>query len=285
MRLITYLFDGQVSYGAYKDNRIVNLSSHLTGFPDVKSLFSHDGLALAKAVYDKETADIECAAVKLLRPLENTGTIYCIGVNYVNRNDEYLDNSTLPPNPSLFIRNPGSFVAHGENMIRPPESVQFDYEGEIAIVIGKAGRRIQESAARDHIAGLTLLNDGSVRDWLRHSKFNVTQGKNFDKSGSFGPHLVTTDEFAAFDNLTLTTRVNGEVRQHDTTANLLFTFEYILSYLSTFTVLQPGDIVATGTPTGAGARFDPPKYLVDGDIVEIEVDGIGLLRNPVADER
>jgi 5-carboxymethyl-2-hydroxymuconate isomerase len=175
-------------------------------------------------------------------------------------------------------------VGHLEPILNPPESEQLDYEGEIVIVIGKAGRRIAESDAWSHVAGLTLMNEGSVRDWLRHSKFNVTPGKNFERSGSIGPWMVTADEFAAGAVLHLTTHVNGELRQDDTTANLIFPFARLIAYLSSFMRLVPGDLIATGTPTGAGARFDPPKYLRGGDIVEVHVPEIGTLRNTVIDE-
>jgi 5-carboxymethyl-2-hydroxymuconate isomerase len=162
--------------------------------------------------------------------------------------------------------------------------MQLDYEGEIAIVIGKAGRRIAPADALSHIAGLTCLNEGTIRDWVRHGKFNVTQGKNWDASGAIGPWLVTADEFDDMGALTVTTRVNGERRQHDTTARLMFPFARLISYLSTWTTLVPGDVIATGTPTGAGVRFDPPKFLAAGDVVEVEVGGVGVLRNVVADE-
>jgi 5-carboxymethyl-2-hydroxymuconate isomerase len=169
--------------------------------------------------------------------------------------------------------------------LRPPESEQLDYEGEVALVIGRAGRRIPTNSAWEHVAGLSLLNEGTVRDWLRHAKFNVTQGKNFAASGSFGPWLVTRDEIRDRENLHLTTSVNGELRQDDTTANMLFSFDYLVSYLSTFMPLNPGDVIATGTPTGAGARFDPPKYLRAGDVVEVSVAKIGTLRNRIKDEQ
>jgi len=151
-------------------------------------------------------------------------------------------------------------------------------------VIGKAGRRIAAADAWQHVAGLSLMNEGSVRDWLRHSKFNVTPGKNFERSGSLGPWLVTADEIPAAAELHLTTRVNGELRQHDTTANLIFPFARLIEYLSSFMRLTPGDLIATGTPTGAGARFDPPKYLRGGDVVEVHVPELGTLRNTVVDE-
>jgi len=151
-------------------------------------------------------------------------------------------------------------------------------------VIGATGRRIPQAQAEDYIAGLTCVQEGSVRDWMRHGKFNVTQGKNFDKSGAIGPWIVTAEEFDNYEQLTVITRVNGQQRQHDTTANLLFSFRYLISYLSTFMTLYPGDIISTGTPTGAGARFDPPKYLLPGDTVEVEVGGVGILANSVVDE-
>jgi 5-carboxymethyl-2-hydroxymuconate isomerase len=205
-------------------------------------------------------------------------------VNYANRNAEYKDGTAPPKYPSVFMRTRESLVGHGQIIMDPPESEQLDYEGEIVIVIGKEGRRIPEDKTHEHIAGLTIMNEGSIRDYLRHAKFNVTQGKNFAKSGALGPWLVTTDELDPMGELRVTTRVNGEQRQNDTTDSLMFPFRYLVSYLSTFYHLKPGDIIATGTPNGAGARFDPPKYLKDGDVVEVEVPGIGVLRNSVAAE-
>ena len=169
-------------------------------------------------------------------------------------------------------------------MVRPPESHKLDYEGEIVIVIGKGGRRIPKESALDHIAGLTLMNEGTLRDWVRHAKFNVTQGKNFDKSGVIGPWMMTADEVSDYKNLRIETRVNGEVRQSDNTSNLMFPFDYIISYLSTFMTLKPGDMISTGTPNGAGHRFDPPVYLKPGDTVEVEAAGVGILKNGVEDE-
>jgi 5-carboxymethyl-2-hydroxymuconate isomerase len=184
----------------------------------------------------------------------------------------------------LFYRAPNSLVGHDQPILRPKESNQLDYEGEIALVIGREGRRIPHARALDHVAGVTLCNEGTLRDWVRHAKFNTTQGKNFDASGSIGPWLVTADGIDWQQPFELTTRVNGEVRQHDTTQNMIFDFAFLLEYISTFATLKPGDIVVTGTPTGAGARFDPPRWLVPGDVVEVDVPGIGSLRNTVVDE-
>lgn len=169
-------------------------------------------------------------------------------------------------------------------MIRPPESPQLDYEGEVVIVIGKGGRRIAEADAFSHIAALSLCNEGTIRDWVRHAKFNVTQGKNFDNTGSIGPWLIPFTDAAQIEDIALTTRVNGEVRQSDRTSRMIFSFRKIINYISTFTTLVPGDVIVTGTPTGAGARFDPPIWLKPGDVVEVEADGLGILKNTIADE-
>ena len=164
-------------------------------------------------------------------------------------------------------------------------SEQLDYEGELVIVIGKQGRHISRENAWAHIFGMTLCNEGSVRDWLHHGKFNVTQGKNFDKSGSIGPWIVTSDELDPRGPHDIATRVNGEVRQQDSTERLMFPFDFLIAYLSTFATLKPGDMIATGTPTGAGARFTPPRWLKPGDVVEVESKGIGILRNTVTSEK
>ncbi|MDK2753296.1 MAG: fumarylacetoacetate hydrolase family protein [Gammaproteobacteria bacterium] len=283
MKLTSFLTENRHAYGMVTDSGVIDLS-RLSETPDnLCSALTDPGAEQLAVLGAGLTPDFALDEISYAPPITNPQKIICIGVNYVNRNEEY-DDTALPPYPSVFLRTPGSLVGHRQSIVRPPESEQFDYEGEIAIVIGKPGRRITQDNAEAHIAGLTILQEGSVRDWMRHGKFNVTQGKNFDRSGAVGPWLVTADEFDNYDNLTVTTRVNGEQRQHDTTANLLFSFSYLISYLSTFTGLQTGDIISTGTPTGAGARFDPPRFLVPGDEVAVEVPGIGLLRNTVVDE-
>ncbi|MDQ2095037.1 fumarylacetoacetate hydrolase family protein [Rhodalgimonas zhirmunskyi] len=217
-------------------------------------------------------------------PVPDPEKIICVGVNFPDRNAEYKDGQEAPPNMSLFIRFPRSFTGAEQPLIRPPETPQLDYEGEIAVVIGKGGRRISQADAYDHIAALTLCNEGTLRDWVRHAKFNVTQGKNWDNSGAIGPHLVPFTHPAQLDDIRLTTRVNGELRQDDRTSRMLFPIRRQIEYISTFTTLVPGDIIVTGTPTGAGARFDPPRYLVPGDEIVVEAEGIGTLTNTVEDE-
>jgi 2-keto-4-pentenoate hydratase/2-oxohepta-3-ene-1,7-dioic acid hydratase in catechol pathway len=285
MRLASYLVDGKPHYGAVVDNRIVDLTPHIgEDFPSLKALIERDGLARAMDIVAEHRPDLALGDVTFVSPIPDPQKLWCIGVNYKDRNAEYKDASDLPKYPSLFVRAPTSVVGHDQPIVRPRVSNQLDYEGEIVIVIGKEGRRIPRERAYEHIFGLTLCNEGSVRDWLRHGKFNVTQGKNFDRSGSIGPWIVTSDEVSPGDPLEVMTRVNGETRQHDSTERLMFPFDFLVEYLSTFATLKPGDLIATGTPTGAGARFDPPKWLVPGDIVEVESPAIGILRNAIVDE-
>jgi len=217
-------------------------------------------------------------------PLPNANRILCVGVNFPDRNAEYKDGSAQPKYMSLFPRFASGFTGHNRPLIRPPENHTLDYEGEVAIIIGKGGRRIRQEDAYDHIAALTLCNEGTIRDWVRHAKFNVTQGKNWDHSGSMGPWLVPFTNAAQLDDARIITRVNGEVRQDDVLSRMMFPIREEIAYISTFKAPKPREIILPVTPSGAGARFDPPKYLTPGDVVEIEVEGIGILRNGVEDE-
>lgn len=283
MKLLSYTHQGRTHFGALRgDEDIVALDGH--GYDDLRGALEADALPALAQLAATLPMSHRLADVRLLPPIPSPEKIICVGVNYGKRNEEYQDGSAPPAYPSVFPRFPGSFVGHGEPLLRPPESEQLDYEGEIAIIIGKAGRRIAAEDAWSHIAGLTCLNEGTVRDWIKHGKFNVTQGKNFDASGSMGPWMVTTDEFDPAAPLTVTTRVNGELRQQDTTDNLMFPFAELIRYISIWTTLKPGDVISTGTPIGAGVRFTPPRFLKPGDVVEVEVSGIGVLSNPVADE-
>ena len=282
MRLCSFSVDDRVSFGLVAADGIVDLGARLGG--TLQDVLRDDRVAAAVEAGAGVPADHAVGDVTLLPPVPAPEKIVCVGVNYANRNAEYKDGSNEPDWPSLFLRAPDSFTGHGQDLWRPPESHQLDYEGEIAIIVGKTGHRVAREDALSHIAGLTLMNEGTIRDWVRHAKFNVTQGKNFMHSGSIGPWLVTADAFDGYGDLSLTTRVNGEQRQHDSTANLMFPFDFLLSYLSTFFVLKPGDVISTGTPPGAGARFDPPRYLAPGDVVEVDVPGIGILRNGVVDD-
>ena len=284
MRLLSFSRRGEPSFGAVKEGGVVELAGRLR-VRSLRELLAANLLDVAREVVDARAGDHALDEVRFLPPIPDAEKILCIGVNYPERNAEYRDASEQPKHPSVFMRTRESLVGHGEALLRPPESEQLDYEGEVVMVIGSEGRRIPQTRAREHVAGLTIMNEGTIRDWVRHGKFNVTQGKNFARSGSMGPWMVTPDALPAFDALHLRTRVNGELRQDDTTARLMFPFAALVAYLSTFMTLRPGDLVSTGTPAGAGARLDPPRWLRPGDRVEVEVEGIGVLANTIEDEK
>lgn len=284
MRIVSFENNGKASFGIVKDDAIIDMAGRIDGANVAEDLLIPDLQAKAAAIAAAADGDHGLGDVTLSIPVANPEKILCIGVNYANRNAEYNDKTPMPDYPSMFFRVPGSFVGHNVPIVRPPESEQLDYEGEIAIVIGEGGRRIPRETAESHIAALTCLNEGTIRDWLRHGKFNVTQGKNFDRTGSIGPWMVTADEFSGYGDMHIETRVNGDIRQTDTTASLMFDFAYLISYVSTIMTLKRGDIISTGTPIGAGARFDPPIWLKPGDVLEVEAAGIGVLRNEIVDE-
>ncbi len=284
-RLVTFSAGERRGYGLVSGSGLIDLSKrYASTWPTLREVIEASALVRLADEAGGLPADISLDDIRFEIPVPAPEKIICVGVNFPDRNEEYKDGQAAPSNPSLFIRFPRSFTGHGQPLIRPPESPQLDYEGEIVIVIGKGGRRIPEASALDHIAALSLCNEGTIRDWVRHAKFNVTQGKNFDRTGSVGPWLVPFTDEAQLADIKLETRVNGEVRQQDRTSRMIFSFRKIINYVSTFTTLVPGDVIVTGTPTGAGARFDPPVWLKPGDIVEVEAEGIGTLINPIADE-
>jgi len=284
MRFLSFTSAETTSFGMLTadGDGVIDLGRRMGDVRDLGDLVGQERLAEA-AQFAGEPADHHLSDVQHERLLPWPGKIFCIGVNYGGRAAEYADKSDAAY-PSVFVRFPDSFTGHNHAMVRPPESPQLDYEGEIVVVIGKAGRRIPIDNAREHIAGLTLGNEGTIRDWVRHAKFNVTQGKNWESTGAYGPHLVTMDEIDDIEALHLTTRVNDELRQDDHPATMKYSIEYQIHYLSTFTTLRPGDIIFSGTPTGAGARFDPPIWLEPGDVIEVNVPELGTLRNTVVDE-
>lgn len=282
-RIAAFRADGTTRYGVVTDEGLIDLTD-LAGYADLQAVVVDGALEKVIALAEGRAPTFAADEVEFLIPIARPEKILCVGVNFPDRNAEYKDGSAQPKHMSLFPRFPRSFTGHGQPLIRPPENHTLDYEGEVVIVIGKGGRRIAAGDAYDHIAALTIANEGTIRDWVRHAKFNVTQGKNWDNSGAIGPWLVPFTDPAQLDDARIVTRVNGEVRQDDVLANMMFPIQEEIAYISTFTTLVPGDVIITGTPTGAGARFDPPKYLVPGDVVEVEVNGIGTLTNTVADE-
>jgi 2-keto-4-pentenoate hydratase/2-oxohepta-3-ene-1,7-dioic acid hydratase in catechol pathway len=277
MNLVKFCAENKIHHGLMTDKGIINVPG--LNLSDIHENFN--------AIIDKSTMrDISYheGNVVFLPPIEENRKIICVGVNYPERNEEYKDGQTAGSYPSLFPRFPQGFVGHNQNIIRPHVSDQLDYEGEIALVIGKPGRHISETNALDHVSALTLCNEGTVRDWVRHAKFNVTQGKNFDQSAALGPALIPYKNEAQIADIRLITRVNGEIRQDDRTSRMTYNFRYLIHYISTFTTLNQGDMIITGTPTGSGARLTPPIYLKPGDKIEVEAEGLGVLRCGVSQE-
>jgi 2-keto-4-pentenoate hydratase/2-oxohepta-3-ene-1,7-dioic acid hydratase in catechol pathway len=284
MMLVTFTAEGRQYWGTTAPGGVLALSGEFPQWRTLRGVIEAGAIPQVLGAAEGRSATHAEGSFTYAPPIPDPEKIICVGVNFPDRNAEYRDGQDAPPNMSLFIRFPRSFAGHGTPLIRPPESQQLDYEGEIAVVIGKGGRRIPEAKALSHIAALTLCNEGTIRDWVRHAKFNVTQGKNWDFSGAMGPGLTPFTDPAQIADIQLSTRVNGELRQQDRTSRMLFSFARQIAYISTFTTLVPGDIIVTGTPTGAGARFDPPIWLRPGDVIEVAADGLPTLRNTVADE-
>jgi len=284
MRLASYITHGRTSFGAVVGDGVVDFRVRFgSRFSSLVDLIRADAIAEARATLAGVRPDFPLSAIELLPPLLAPEKILCIGVNYANRNADFND-PEVPKYPSMFYRHPGSLVGSGQALVRPKVSEQFDYEGEIAMVIGREGRHIAKERAGDHILGYTLCNEGTVRDWMRHGKFNVTQGKNFDKSGSIGPWIVTADEIDPAKPMHLTVKLNGDVIQDDNTASMLYSFADLIAYVSTFMTLKPADVIVAGTPIKKGPKVEPPRWLKPGDLLEISSPEIGTLVNPVADE-
>ena len=280
MRLASYITRGRSGFGAVVGNGVVDMRLRFgPRFTSLIDVLREDALAEVKGALAGVRADYPLAEIEMLRPVVQPEKIICVGSNYVGPAEPFGPAKY----PNLFFRTPGSLVGHLQPILRPLESEQLDCEAEIALVMGREGRRIPREQAFDYVAGYTLCNEGTVHDWMQHSR-SITPGKNFDASGSLGPWLVTTDEIDPARPLRLSMRVNGELRQDDTTASMVFGFADLIAYISLFTTLKPGDVIVTGTPNGTGAQFDPPRFLRSGDVIEIAVPEIGVLRNPVIDE-
>jgi len=283
MKLASYIVRGRESFGAVMGEGVVDLKTRLAPkYSDIVDLLRAGGIRAALAASHDVRADFPLSELTLLPPVVHPEKILCIGINYANRNADYGDQDA-PKYPSIFYRAASSLVAHGKPIVRPRESEQLDYEGEIALVIGRSGRRIPQDEALDHVAGITLCNEGTIRDWLRHGKFNVTQGKNWDSTGSIGPWIVTTDEVDLSKPLRITVKINGVLTQDDTTASMIKSFSELIAYVSTFMTLNPGDVLVTGTPVKLN-RAEPAVWLKAGDTIEIAVPEIGVLRNTVVVE-
>lgn len=283
MKFISFQVGSRPSYGIVQGDSIVDLGPVFgTRAADLKSLIAQGLLAEAAEQGRRLRPTLSLATVRLLPVIPNPGKIVCVGLNYSDHVRE--TGRELTESPALFMRVAESQVAHGEAIVRPPESVRLDFEGEIAIVIGKGGRRISEGESWEHIAGYACYNDGSIRDW-QAATTQWTAGKNFWRTGAFGPWMVSADEIAPGQLMSLVTRLNGQEMQRTTTDKMIHSIPRQIAFISTFMPLSPGDVIVTGTPGGVGNKRNPPVYMKDGDIVEVEVDAIGVLRNPVRDEQ
>jgi 2-keto-4-pentenoate hydratase/2-oxohepta-3-ene-1,7-dioic acid hydratase in catechol pathway len=281
MRLASYALRGRPSFGAVVGDAIVDLRPRLHRFQNLSEVFRAKALDQAQAASDGVRPDVPLAEVELLPPLAAPEKILCIGINYANRGQDY-NVTNNPKYPSMFYRAPNSLVGSGQNLMRPKISEQLDYEGEIAIVIGADCKHVPKEHALEMIAGITLCNEGTIRDWTRHGQFNVTQGKNFDATGAIGPWIET--DFDLNKPLHLIVRKNGEVTQEDTTASMIFSFADIIAYTTSFMTLKAGDVICTGTPVKKTGKSDPPVWLKPGDTIEVDSPQIGVLRNSVVDE-
>ncbi len=281
MKLVSFRVDGRAGYGVVEGTTIADVTSGLADFPDLKSILGQDDSLsrLREAAGKGRTLALD--AVELLPPVPNPAKIFCIGHNY----EEHRVETGRPKTtyPAVFVRFAESQVAHQQAAWIPSVSSHVDYEGELAVVIGRGGRRIRRDQALAHVAGYSCYNDISIRDWQRHTS-QFTPGKNFQRTGAFGPWIVTADEITDPQSLDLTTRLNGTVMQHASTAQMIFTVAEIIEYLSAFTVLAPGDVIVSGTPGGVGAKREPPVFMKAGDVVEVDISAIATLRNPLAAE-
>jgi 2-keto-4-pentenoate hydratase/2-oxohepta-3-ene-1,7-dioic acid hydratase in catechol pathway len=279
MRLVSFERKGRPGFGVVVGDGIVDAAARLAG----KARSLREALA-ASSLRELErlaanAPDFGLDEVELAPVIPDAAKLLCVGINYLPHIREM--GRDRPERPVLFVRFADSIVGHGRPLLKPRESEQFDYEGELAVIIGKRARRVSRERALEHVAGHSCFNDGSVRDYQRHSQ-QFTPGKNFHASGSFGPWLVTADEIADPRNLTLTTRLNGAVMQHESVGELCFDVPQLIEYCSTWAQLEPGDVIVTGTPGGVGAGRKPPVWMKPGDTVEVAITAIGALRNPVA---
>ena len=280
MRMSSFVIDGRSSYGTASDGAIREASPTFRNrFPDLRSVLAAG--ALNELAADEGGSSFDAGDVVLLPPVPNPDKIICVGVNYRPHAEEM--GRDLPEHPLLFVRFPGSITGHNCPIIRPGASMHYDFEGELAIVIGRAGRHLDCDSAAGVVAGYSCFMDGSVRDWQRHTS-QFIPGKNFDRSGAMGPELVSGDEIANPAALRLETRVNDVVMQRGCLDELIFDVPALLEYCSTFTELLPGDVIATGTPGGVGAARTPPVWLRPGDRVCVAIDEIGRLENVVSQE-
>lgn len=277
MKLASFIYQGCRSYGIVKADGVIDLGRRLGGrYADLKSLLAANALHEAEQCLN-ETADIRCDALNFLPVIDNPGKILCVGMNYADKRKEFDQHN---PAPTLFVRFADSQTGHNAPVIKPRYSSEFDYEGELAVVIGKGGEDISREEALSHVAGYSCYMDGSARDW-QHTWF--TAGKNWRQTGAFGPWMTTADEIPDPHQLAIRTWLNGRMVQEDNTASMIHTVAELIEYISTFTSLTPGDVIITGSPGGVGKKRNPPLFMQAGDRIEVEIEKIGHLSNVIMD--
>ena len=280
MRLLSYRNNGTTRYGAVVDGGVVDLLSRVGDrWPTLRTAIAANALPALAAIVAAARHDHRLEDVAFAPTIPDPDKILCVGLNYRSHASEV--GRELPPHPSVFSRLHNTLLPHGGDIVRPRVSTNLDFEGELAIIIGRRCRHVRAEEALSVVAGYTCFNDASVRDFQKHS---VTAGKNFPSTGALGPWMVTADEIADPQALRLTTRLNGKPVQDDTTDHMIYPVATIIAYLSTFTTLEAGDVIATGTPAGVGLGRDPPLWMKAGDTIEVDIAGIGTLRNRVVDE-
>ncbi len=285
MRLLSFKLAGKETWGAVAGDQVVDLGA-TTGLSTLAEFITSPRWAERESLARAAKPVARLADLEYLPVIPRPEKIVCAVRNYMDHHQEVLAagmQRELSEQPPIFLRVWRSQVAHGQPIVRPKVSDSLDWEGELAVIIGKTGRDIPESAAWDHIAGYSIYNDGSVREWQFHAK-QIASGKNFESTGGFGPWMVTADEIAPGRELKLETRLNGETVQSSHTGHMIFSIPRLIAYSSTIFTLVPGDVIVTGTPAGTGSKMNPPRWLVPGDVVEVEVSGVGTLRNGVQDE-
>lgn len=279
MKLVSFIHGGKARCGLVQgDSYLLPTADFVNRYPDLRAVLAADAVGELERSVRSAGIAVKADATRPLAVVPNPGKVICVGLNYKSHVAETKrDDSKYP---ALFVRFADSLAAHGDEVLRPAFSERFDWEAELAIVIGKGGRDIPQARAFEHIAGYTCFNDITVRDWQRHTH-QWTPGKNFPGTGPLGPWLVTRDEVGDVDALQIESRLNGQVMQHASLGDLIFTIPVLIEYISRFTPLSPGDVIATGTPGGVGDRREPPLYMRDGDVVEVEITGLGTLRNRI----
>ena len=282
LRFGSFTINGRNSFGAFAEDGIIDLGAEYRDL-ELGAALRAGLLSEFRAVVAGRKPEIPLNQIRYRPVIPDSQKVFGIGLNYGDHRAETGRADEVEKYPTLFVRFPETHVGHDESLLLPAVSHEFDYEGELAVVIGTEAWRVARDRAMAHVAGYCCYNDGSVRDFQRHTTQFVA-GKNFPRTGALGPWLVTADEITDPHDLALTTRLNGEIVQSASTAEMIFDIPALISYLSTWTVLQPGDVIATGTPAGVGSRRNPPRFLRKDDVVEVEIEGVGLLRNRIVAE-